>query len=177
MVTKWMGDCYMPEFACKLYKIPWMRSPVYICMQKDHIRTLKILWSMSELGGTWKKQTNPACTKGVGESSESWSWSKSMLKKKQKNVLFLLEYRATKHPFPTAMSIFSAWDRSIFSMLGQPSLFVAKPASAFFFSLPLGCLSHCCSSDVAAWVCRGGDGRGTRNAYEAHITAVLGSGF
>ena len=32
-------------------------------MQKDHIRTLKILQYMSEFGGLWKPQNNPACTK------------------------------------------------------------------------------------------------------------------
>ena len=100
-----------------------------------------------------------------------------MLEKKQKNVLFLLEYWATKHPFPTAMSIFSAWDRSIFSMLGQPSLFVAKPASAFFFSLPLGCLSHCCSSDVAAWVCRGGGWPGDAECIRSTYHSCLRQRF
>ena len=34
-------------------------------MQKDHIRTLKILYFMSESGGLWKHQNNPAGTKSV----------------------------------------------------------------------------------------------------------------
>ena len=36
-----------------------------IPMQKDHIHMLKILQSMSEFGGLWKHQNNPACTKSV----------------------------------------------------------------------------------------------------------------
>ena len=34
-------------------------------MQKDHIRTLKILQPMSEFGGLWKHSNNPTCTKSV----------------------------------------------------------------------------------------------------------------
>ena len=34
-----------------------------ICMQKDHLRTLKILQATSEFGGLWKHQNNLACTK------------------------------------------------------------------------------------------------------------------
>ena len=34
-------------------------------MQKDHTRTLKILQPMSEFGGLWKRQNNPASTKSV----------------------------------------------------------------------------------------------------------------
>ena len=50
---------------CWLYKSPSTMSPVcmYICMQKDHICTLKIMQSMSEFSGLWKQQNNPACTK------------------------------------------------------------------------------------------------------------------
>ena len=29
------------------------------------MRTIKILWSMSEFDGLWKHQNNPACTKSV----------------------------------------------------------------------------------------------------------------
>ena len=36
-----------------------------IHMQKDHTRTLKILWSMSEFGGLQKHPNNPACTQSV----------------------------------------------------------------------------------------------------------------
>ena len=32
---------------------------------KDHIHMLKILSTLSELGGLWKHQNNPACTKSV----------------------------------------------------------------------------------------------------------------
>ena len=35
-------------------------------MQKDLVRTLKVLQSMSEFSGLWKQQNNSACTKGVG---------------------------------------------------------------------------------------------------------------
>ena len=81
VVTKWMCDRYVLGFApalrflrsqilCRLYKSPSGETinrgpPVCIRMQKDHIRTLKILWSMSEFGGLWKHQNNPACTKSV----------------------------------------------------------------------------------------------------------------
>ena len=34
-------------------------------MQKDHMSTLEILLSMSEFGGLWKQQNNPACTKCI----------------------------------------------------------------------------------------------------------------
>ena len=34
-------------------------------MEQEHIRTLKILWSMSEFGGLWKHSNNPACTEYV----------------------------------------------------------------------------------------------------------------
>ena len=53
------------------------RSPVCICKEKDHIRTLKILQSMLEFVGLWKHQNNPACTKKkkCQESSECWSWT------------------------------------------------------------------------------------------------------
>ena len=34
-------------------------------MQKGHMCTLKIVWPMSEFGGVWKQQNNPACTKSV----------------------------------------------------------------------------------------------------------------
>ena len=34
-------------------------------MQKCYVRTLKIPESMSEFGGLWKHQNNPACTKSV----------------------------------------------------------------------------------------------------------------
>ena len=36
-----------------------------IHMQKDHTRTLKILWSMSEFGELRKHPNNPACTQSV----------------------------------------------------------------------------------------------------------------
>ena len=36
-----------------------------IRIQKDHICTLNILWSMSEYDGLWKHLYNPACTKSV----------------------------------------------------------------------------------------------------------------
>ena len=36
-----------------------------IRMQKDRIRSLKILRFVSEFGGLWEHQTNPACTKSV----------------------------------------------------------------------------------------------------------------
>ena len=38
---------------------------VYACKEKDHIYTLKILWSRSEFGGLWKHPNNSACTKSV----------------------------------------------------------------------------------------------------------------
>ena len=41
------------------------RSFVCIRMQKERIRTLKILQSMSEFGALWKHQNNPARTNGV----------------------------------------------------------------------------------------------------------------
>ena len=53
-------------------KFLWMRlyakvlQGYNICMQKDNIRTLKILWSMSELGGSEKHPNNP-------EPSTCWS--------------------------------------------------------------------------------------------------------
>ena len=34
-------------------------------MQKDRIRSLKILRFVTEFGGLWEHQTNPACTKSV----------------------------------------------------------------------------------------------------------------
>lgn len=40
-------------------------SNVYLHNKKDHICTLKIMKSMSEFGGLWKHQDNPACTKSV----------------------------------------------------------------------------------------------------------------
>ena len=36
-----------------------------IRLLKDHTRTLKILESMSEFGGLWKHQNNPACAESV----------------------------------------------------------------------------------------------------------------
>ena len=84
MVTRWMGDCYVlgfvpaPRFLwsqilCKLYKTPLYETtnqgpPMCICIQKDHICTLKSMSYMSEFGGLWKHQNNPACTK-ISESS------------------------------------------------------------------------------------------------------------
>ena len=39
---------------------------IYISMQKDPVRPLKILQFMSEFGGLWKQQQkNSACTKSV----------------------------------------------------------------------------------------------------------------
>ena len=35
------------------------------CGGKDHIHTFKILQSVSEFGGCWKKQNSPACTNSV----------------------------------------------------------------------------------------------------------------
>lgn len=45
--------------------INWCPSSVYIYIQKDHICTLKIMWSKSKFGGLWKHQINPACTKST----------------------------------------------------------------------------------------------------------------
>ena len=36
-----------------------------IRMPNDHMRSLKALQSMSELGGLWQHQNNPACTNSV----------------------------------------------------------------------------------------------------------------
>ena len=47
-------DCIQTEFLL-----------VCIRMQKDHIRTFKIMQSMSKFDGLWKHQNNPACTKSV----------------------------------------------------------------------------------------------------------------
>ena len=71
-----MGDCYVLGFASPpiftnskiLYRLknknkrPSDETTMCIRMQKDHIRTLKMLQSMSELGGLWK---NHACTKSI----------------------------------------------------------------------------------------------------------------
>ena len=78
MVTKRMGDRYVlgcapalgflrSSFLCRLYKSSSDETinPVCIRMQKDYIRMLKILQSMSEFGGLWKHPNNPACTKSV----------------------------------------------------------------------------------------------------------------
>ena len=46
-----------------------------ICMQQDHIRMLKILWFMSEFGGLWKEQNNPACTKNDSNGQLCGQWS------------------------------------------------------------------------------------------------------
>ena len=57
-------------------------------MQKDHIRTLKILQSVSEFGGLWKQQNNQACTKhdsnGNGQLCGRWSLTE------EEEVLFYL---------------------------------------------------------------------------------------
>ena len=73
-----MGDRYVQGFAaaprflrsqilCRLYKGPSdeykPRSFVCIRIQKDRIRSLKILRFVSEFGGLWEHQTNPACSK------------------------------------------------------------------------------------------------------------------
>ena len=39
------------------------RFPVCIHWQKDRIRTLKMLWSMSQMGGLWKRQNTTVYTK------------------------------------------------------------------------------------------------------------------
>ena len=37
-----------------------------IRVQKGRRGTLKILWSMPEFGGPWKRESNSACTESVG---------------------------------------------------------------------------------------------------------------
>ena len=66
-------------------------------MQKDHIRTLKILWSTSEFSGLWKHQNNPACTNNVRVSrmmklDTIRKKKNNNKKKKKKKKLFLLPY-------------------------------------------------------------------------------------
>ena len=51
-----------------------INSSVCIRMQKDHIRTLKILQSTSEFGGLWKHRNNPVCAKS-DKSYDCWSWT------------------------------------------------------------------------------------------------------
>ena len=75
VVTTWTADHYVLGFAfsqslCKSThrrdNSNFSSAPrVYIHMQKVHIRTLKILQSLSEFRGLWKHPNNPACTKSV----------------------------------------------------------------------------------------------------------------
>ena len=46
-----------------------------IHMQKEHIRMLKILLSMSEFGGLWKQQNNSACTENDSNGQLCGWWS------------------------------------------------------------------------------------------------------
>ena len=61
-------ECGVKFCADVLHKSPWVhepRSPVCICMQKDHIRMLKIQCCPCQFGGLWQHQNNPAYTKGA----------------------------------------------------------------------------------------------------------------
>ena len=55
-------------------------SAVYIHMQKDHIRTLKILQSMSEFSGLRKYHTNPAAARAHTNTCASSRSTVSQLK-------------------------------------------------------------------------------------------------
>ena len=66
-----------------------------IRMQKDHMRTLMILRSMSEFGGLWKHQNNPARTKSVRVLTEL---KLDTIRKKKKEHIFSVKSVVTQVP-------------------------------------------------------------------------------
>ena len=48
-----------------IYIYIYIYTYMYTYIQKDHIYTLKIMWSKSKFGGLWKHQINPACTEST----------------------------------------------------------------------------------------------------------------
>ena len=90
VITAWMGDCHMLGFVltalfprsqvlCRLYKshskenMNWDPPCALYNCKIYYIRVLKILWTMSEFDGSWKRQNSPACTES--ESSKYWVWT------------------------------------------------------------------------------------------------------
>ena len=82
VVTRWMGDCYVPGFApalrflqcqilCRLYKSP--SDETINWGPQCGSASKKITYTRCGSSGLWKQQNNPACTK-VSESSSCWSW-------------------------------------------------------------------------------------------------------
>ena len=67
------------KFCADSTKVLWMRlinrGPPCLYACKKITLTLKILQSMSEFGGLWKQQNNPACTKNDGNGQLCGQWS------------------------------------------------------------------------------------------------------
>ena len=90
VITTWMGDCHVLGFVltaifprsqilCRLCKshsedtINWDPPCALYACKKYYIRVLKILWTMSEFDGSWKRQNSPACTESGSSKCLIWT--------------------------------------------------------------------------------------------------------